>query len=247
MRDAGSRKAEGRKAPRKSALHVKRSLAETAAYVFDEVRAIADSIPLGAVVHDRTLAPVFVNEAGREMLGPKRSNPERLGRFLDSCKMVIAGTDLSYPRDRLPSVRALRGERSQVEDLELIAPDGSRIALSLSGGPIHAPDGAIQFALVVFLDISDRRAGEAQVVAFNRRLEELVGERTQELQRAQLKAEAASLAKSRFLANMSHEIRTPMNAILGFAQILERDTKLAEASLATFLCTETRPVARKKI
>ncbi|HEY3276729.1 MAG TPA: ATP-binding protein [Syntrophorhabdaceae bacterium] len=37
-------------------------------------------------------------------------------------------------------------------------------------------------------------------------------------------ADAANLAKSRFLANMSHEIRTPMNAILGFSQLIERET-----------------------
>lgn len=47
-----------------------------------------------------------------------------------------------------------------------------------------------------------------------------------ELVRAKEAAEAASQAKSTFLANMSHEIRTPMNAILGFAQILERDSTL---------------------
>lgn len=43
---------------------------------------------------------------------------------------------------------------------------------------------------------------------------------------AEAKAEAASKAKSEFLANMSHEIRTPMNAILGYAQILARDSAL---------------------
>ena len=44
---------------------------------------------------------------------------------------------------------------------------------------------------------------------------------------ARLTAEAANREKSLFLSNMSHEIRTPMNAILGFAQILERDSSLS--------------------
>jgi light-regulated signal transduction histidine kinase (bacteriophytochrome)/ActR/RegA family two-component response regulator len=38
-------------------------------------------------------------------------------------------------------------------------------------------------------------------------------------------AELANQAKSTFLANMSHEIRTPLNAILGFTQLLSRDTQ----------------------
>jgi PAS domain S-box-containing protein len=40
-----------------------------------------------------------------------------------------------------------------------------------------------------------------------------------ELKQAELKAEAASRAKSDFLANMSHEIRTPMNGIIGMAHL----------------------------
>jgi PAS domain S-box-containing protein len=40
-------------------------------------------------------------------------------------------------------------------------------------------------------------------------------------------AEKANQAKSVFLANMSHEIRTPMNAILGFSQIMLRDSDIS--------------------
>ncbi len=38
-------------------------------------------------------------------------------------------------------------------------------------------------------------------------------------------AQEANRQKSAFIANMSHEIRTPMNAIIGFAEILEKDTQ----------------------
>ncbi len=45
-------------------------------------------------------------------------------------------------------------------------------------------------------------------------------------QQAEASAGAANRAKSEFLASMSHEIRTPMNAILGYSQILARDSAL---------------------
>lgn len=38
------------------------------------------------------------------------------------------------------------------------------------------------------------------------------------------RADAASAAKSRFLANMSHEVRTPLNGILGFIDLMRRES-----------------------
>jgi signal transduction histidine kinase/CheY-like chemotaxis protein len=76
------------------------------------------------------------------------------------------------------------------------------------------------------------KASESRVRKSELRLEDLVRQRTLALEQARDEADAANRAKSTFLANISHEIRTPMNAILGFGQLVERDTELTPENRA---------------
>lgn len=59
-----------------------------------------------------------------------------------------------------------------------------------------------------------------EIWEINQALEQMIEERTAELQEALIAAEAANKAKDAFLSSMSHELRTPLNAIIGFSQIL---------------------------
>ncbi len=96
--------------------------------------------------------------------------------------------------------------------------------------PIFDPDTKAIYAVgTILLNITEQihSAHELDTIRIN--LENMVAQRTVQLETAKLDAEQAAHAKSDFLANMSHEIRTPMNAIIGLshlATLVSDDPKL---------------------
>ncbi|ATD61294.1 hybrid sensor histidine kinase/response regulator [Janthinobacterium svalbardensis] len=110
--------------------------------------------------------------------------------------------------------KASRGIEDIVE-LTYIRKDGSRFPAIVSVTALRDEYDAIIGYLLIGTDNTARQ-----------QIEQVLHNKTIELEKAKAAAEKANLAKSEFLSSMSHELRTPLNAVLGFAQLMETATPL---------------------
>ncbi|MHC5754151.1 MAG: ATP-binding protein [Nostoc sp.] len=213
-----------------------------------------EAMPVGVLIIDGEGKPYYTNQIGQQILGQgiiAQVNTEELSEVYQA---YLAGTDQLYPSDRLPILRALQGQSSRVDDME-IHRCGKITPIEILGKPIYDESGNLAFAIATFFDITQRKQTEKLLAEYNRTLEAQVKKRTEEFQqvieqlqttqeeliqsqkiaaqeqqaavREAARSAAANLAKSEFLANMSHELRTPLNAILGFTQVMSRDYSLS--------------------
>ncbi len=178
---------------------------------------IGDSV----ITTDTEARVTFINPIAQKMTG--WTAVEARGQPLETVFNIVNETS----RQPVPNpIRRVLREGSIVglaDHTALLARDGSEVAIEDSAAPIKDAAGKITGAVMVFHDVTVRRAADRVV------------------QQARAAAELANKTKDDFLAALSHELRTPLTPVLAILSSVAEDNALS-AALAADLETVRRNV-----
>lgn len=132
--------------------------------------------------------------------------------------MAMTIFDFTYSEDRALT-RSHQSElinhikQEMVFEKRYIHRDGHVFWVQVTVSPVKGVEKDPAYFVAIVQDIDERRRAQEKQQETERALEE-----------ARILAIAANQAKSDFLATMSHEIRTPLGVILGYSELLKRQS-----------------------
>ncbi|MEP0891646.1 AAA family ATPase [Leptolyngbya sp. PL-A3] len=136
-----------------------------------------EAVPVGIAVFDAVGRPYYFNQRATQLVG-KGSDPSvPLDQLSEAYQVYLAGTKQPYPIERLPSMRALSGERSTVNDIDFHQ-NGTIIPVEVWSTPVFDEQGNVTYAITSFQDITERKQAERLLADYNQTLERQVTERT---------------------------------------------------------------------
>jgi PAS domain S-box-containing protein len=124
-----------------------------------------DALPVAVFISSPGGQPYYANDEATRLLGRGVAPGVGAGELAETYGVFLAGTDRLCPADRVPVVRALRGQPSHDDDLEIHKPDGAVIPLEVWARPVYGAGRQVDYGIVAFADTSERNARDKIIAA----------------------------------------------------------------------------------
>ena len=147
-----------------------RSLNHTLAQNEIRLKQFLESVPVGIAVLDAAGRPYYANQKAIQLLGKGVLPSVTSEQIAAVYQLYIAGTDRPYPNEHLMIVRALNGEQSSVDDIE-IHQENRIIPIESWGTPIFDDAGNVIYAIAAFQDITVRKQAERFLADYSQNAE----------------------------------------------------------------------------
>jgi adenylate cyclase len=131
-----------------------------------------EAMPMGVGVLDADGKVYYINRKAKEIFGKGVASDIPTEQFSEIYQLYQAGTLKKCLVENLPIIRALSGETSVADDLEVRHGD-QIIPLEIQATPIYDQDGKIVYAINTLQDITERKQAEAERQKFIEELFEL--------------------------------------------------------------------------
>jgi PAS domain S-box-containing protein len=124
-----------------------------------------DALPVGIFIALPGGRPYYANREAVRLLGRGVLTSTTGPQLATAYQAYLIGTDEIYPTERSPLIRALGGETTYVEDIEIRRPDGTAVPIEVWGTPVFGPTGSVEHGIATFIDISERKRAEAALAS----------------------------------------------------------------------------------
>ncbi|RAM48066.1 MAG: hypothetical protein C6Y22_29905 [Hapalosiphonaceae cyanobacterium JJU2] len=128
-----------------------------------------EALPVGVFVVDAEGKPYYANQTAQQILGKGIVPETKVEELPETYQAYLAGTEQTYPTEKQPLVRALRGERTTIDDQEIRHIDKT-IPLEVWATPIFNDKNQVAYAIAAFQDITQRKQAEAERTQFTQEL-----------------------------------------------------------------------------
>lgn len=122
---------------------------------------LLDNLPIGVFMVDAPSGkPIIANEKAKELLGRgilPDVNEDNLSTVYEAYKYA---TNKIYPTEEMPIIRGMFGEKTHIDDMKVVRPDGTSTLIEIYGSPVFDSNNKVVMSLVSFVDITERKKRE---------------------------------------------------------------------------------------